>query len=576
MQTYTFITDNNDNNLQLNLELKINDENDFKLFSDYSDNYNIILNNDEITEYKVNESTNFSGDVFLKFSNNTSTQQIEILDLEFYFCFSYNYNRSNFNTYLTNIYKSCNIITYNTGENEDEEKQVLSGENILHFNLNNETIESSLDSPLFYPYKLICLPRITYNIINLEENIEQQVTEFFHASTDTEQKKEYFLALDNNGSPYIQMNKDNTYFCKYRANNLNNFTFNKDDVNGIFLFGQYQFFLSHLEPDDIDQVYFELQVDDNINSYSSYLFTNNDEDLQNDPAYKDLNNNEKEKFNLDRSNIYENAFTYINTKINENRNIIINNLILPFNEVELNNNGTYYIPTIDYPLFSRLYKGSISTEESDKYYNFLVPKNGNSLSLDITLTCHISYRDKNNNMISKLLPISIVTPKVPLYLNKVGGITIGGVDVVGEQNFTCYYEMNFPNKVIVNSLPIGFYPGDTYQFDSTEQISGYVSSGSTKMFFTIKLGQPIFSNACTLNGSIIIRGVKGYITEAKWNTNPGRSGFKFNNPYNVRIINKQTGTICFEMLKSAGWGNVTNNTPLSAIPGGTGLYLEFS
>ena len=93
--------------------------------------------------------------------------------------------------------------------------------------------------------------------------------------------------------------------------------------------------------------------------------------------------------------------------------------------------------------------------------------------------------------------------------------------------------------------------------------SGFVSNASKSIVFTISLGRHIYAHSIELSGSLVVRGVKGYIDQAKYDSplTIGAKGYEFNMVASDDEL--KSGLIRYEVIRSSAFTNVTNNTPVS-------------
>ena len=108
---------------------------------------------------------------------------------------------------------------------------------------------------------------------------------------------------------------------------------------------------------------------------------------------------------------------------------------------------------------------------------------------------------------------------------------------------------------------IGWYSGSLLFTDMP--FSGYITDSNKVVLCTIPIGRPLYTNQITATGSLIIRGVKGYLGQAKL-TAPlvvGASGYTFE--FNIDQSQAASGFIGYKITRSSAFTNATNDTPVS-------------
>lgn len=110
--------------------------------------------------------------------------------------------------------------------------------------------------------------------------------------------------------------------------------------------------------------------------------------------------------------------------------------------------------------------------------------------------------------------------------------------------------------------PNGIYYGEDITLTNMTW-SGFVSNSSKSVVFTIPLGRPIHAQNMEFSGTLVIRGIKGYIDQATYSKplTIGASG------YTVNVISsddeRKSGLIRCEIIRNTAFTNITNNTPIS-------------
>ena len=123
---------------------------------------------------------------------------------------------------------------------------------------------------------------------------------------------------------------------------------------------------------------------------------------------------------------------------------------------------------------------------------------------------------------------------------------------------------------------IGMQAGDVITLPMNMALgAGYISSSGCSIQFTIPLGTPLLNiDTVSLSGKIVIRGAKGYITQATYDAPMDIQDSNY--ATSVSIADHRLGVISVYIHKSSAFGNYTNNTPLSIASGSTPLVLTFA
>lgn len=108
---------------------------------------------------------------------------------------------------------------------------------------------------------------------------------------------------------------------------------------------------------------------------------------------------------------------------------------------------------------------------------------------------------------------------------------------------------------------IGWYSGSLLFTDMP--FNGYITDSNKVVLCTIPIGRPLYTNQITATGSLIIRGVKGYLGQAKLNAPlvVGASGYTFE--FNIDQSQAASGFIGYKITRSSAFTNATNDTPVS-------------
>ena len=108
---------------------------------------------------------------------------------------------------------------------------------------------------------------------------------------------------------------------------------------------------------------------------------------------------------------------------------------------------------------------------------------------------------------------------------------------------------------------IGWYSGSLLFTDMP--FNGYITDSNKVVLCTIPIGRPLYTNQITATGSLIIRGVKGYLGQAKLNAPlvVGASGYIFE--FNIDQSQAASGFIGYKITRSSAFTNATNDTPVS-------------
>ena len=123
---------------------------------------------------------------------------------------------------------------------------------------------------------------------------------------------------------------------------------------------------------------------------------------------------------------------------------------------------------------------------------------------------------------------------------------------------------------------LGVQAGDVITLPMNMPVgAGYISGAGCNIHFTIPLGTELSNvSMVSLSGTIVIRGAKGYITQATYDAPMNIQDSSYTTT--VSIVDHKMGVISVYIQKSTAFGNYTNNTPLSVASGATPLVLTFA
>lgn len=262
-------------------------------------------------------------------------------------------------------------------------------------------------------------------------------------------------------------------------------------------------------------------------------------------------------------------------------------------------------------------KSQESYTASDEFVRMSVTTNGNDYTASVTLT-ELSYTQAYNiqiraidavhvsggslaepvyksTEINKGIPIfdwgeddfrfnvPVILPK-SLYFddNEHGGLNLNNSDIVGANNilfadgsnsagesirfyrdgtnWDCLWAKN-GNLYFTPNYPAGttsytpFYvPGDSVTLNTT--YAGWVSGGSKEFYFHIPLSKPIAASEITLSGSVVGRGISGYVLDS----NTTRIDLAGGDGYSVLTSIQPNGVKVILVYDAAQTLGITNNT----------------
>ena len=171
--------------------------------------------------------------------------------------------------------------------------------------------------------------------------------------------------------------------------------------------------------------------------------------------------------------------------------------------------------------------------------------------------------------------VSVAKDFANLHLSgaRTGGACFGGFSTStdGDPKLESYYPAHLYSSANVDgdftykNMRQGYFAGDSITILANQVMPGYVSSSTTSVWFTVSLGQPIYASNISMSGTVILRGISGYLNSASAGVKVGASGYTFGL---VQWV-KKTGQITIRITKSSAFSNVTNNTPVMVASDGT-------
>ena len=133
-------------------------------------------------------------------------------------------------------------------------------------------------------------------------------------------------------------------------------------------------------------------------------------------------------------------------------------------------------------------------------------------------------------------------------------------------------------------VPVSGVNGVKYQYGAADSISmgnqggafaGYISSSTKTLFFTIPLDKPIIASNISISGSIIGRGINGYINGTSYSDSTAIN-LSGSDTYSVSAVKRNYGCITVTVTFTSAITNATNNTPVVVTPYGDGIIISFS
>lgn len=210
------------------------------------------------------------------------------------------------------------------------------------------------------------------------------------------------------------------------------------------------------------------------------------------------------------------------------------------------------------------YRYKTSDGSYGSWYTTTATKSGNTYSVDTAIS-GLDYRKKYTiqaRAYDKLETISSAEK------------TVSCIPVFdwGENDF----KFNVPIYANVNGVThkLFYSAGDTISFvDNGSIFSGFITSGTKNLHMIIPLSKPIIASNVTITGSVVGRGISGYVNGTSVSTAvinfSGASGYTVDcsiieNGIKVRF----TFTNAIE--------NAKNNTPVILVPSTNGMTIKFS
>lgn len=153
----------------------------------------------------------------------------------------------------------------------------------------------------------------------------------------------------------------------------------------------------------------------------------------------------------------------------------------------------------------------------------------------------------------------------------------GNWDILKLQNGRMYVIPNFPDNTTAYSLY--YTSGDKLTLSGAVGFNGYITSGSTELFFSIPLSKPVVAaSSVTISGKILCRGVEGYL----YNPATSTSTLDLSNPNGFTITKAvKENSIYLRLtfankIQDADGGNYTNNTPVASVNTSGDVVFTFS
>ena len=143
---------------------------------------------------------------------------------------------------------------------------------------------------------------------------------------------------------------------------------------------------------------------------------------------------------------------------------------------------------------------------------------------------------------------------------------------------------NWSENDFVFGVPVSGVNGVKYQYGAGDSISmgnqggafaGYISSSTKTLFFTIPLDKPIIASNISISGSIIGRGINGYINGTSYSDSTAIN-LSGSDTYSVSAVKRNYGCITVTVTFTSAITNATNNTPVVVTPYGDGIIISFS
>lgn len=153
------------------------------------------------------------------------------------------------------------------------------------------------------------------------------------------------------------------------------------------------------------------------------------------------------------------------------------------------------------------------------------------------------------------------------------GISFGGV--CRGKDMHIYLPVTFYDKPLLfkntNTYKLIFTPGDTFTLHENDcALAAYVTGATRNLYVQIPVSKPICANAVTGEGTIIARGINGYLNGTIWENSAillsGDTG------YSTSYTITDTGILIAFRFNSE-IPNTINNTPVSVTPKGSITFV---
>ena len=134
------------------------------------------------------------------------------------------------------------------------------------------------------------------------------------------------------------------------------------------------------------------------------------------------------------------------------------------------------------------------------------------------------------------------------------------------------FKFNVPVYASIDGVTkkIFYTAGDEIKISAGVSYSGYVTSGQKDLVFLIPLTKSVLASTITITGTVIARGINGYL---------------FGSATNINMSGTSTYTVSYNLTASGIYvkvsfknaiSNSANNTPVSVIPYSGGITIAFS
>lgn len=124
-------------------------------------------------------------------------------------------------------------------------------------------------------------------------------------------------------------------------------------------------------------------------------------------------------------------------------------------------------------------------------------------------------------------------------------------------------------NLTVNGNKLFYEAGDTITFPDLSVVwNAFVTTATKELYLYIPLDKPVLAKGFTPSGTVMCRGVNGYINGTVWQASTAMDLSKISS-YTEVVYQISPSGLLIRLMNASAIVNATNNTPVAAIPYGT-------